>query len=134
MDRVQGTFGLLILAQVAHSVEEYFGRLWESFPPARFLTGLISGDLESGFLVINVGLVAFGVWCWAVPVLRRWRSSAAIITGWAVIETINGIGHPLWSLRQGGYTPGAGTAPLLLLLSLVLFTMLRRERASTGAR
>ena len=61
MTRFQATFGALILAQAAHSVEEYVGRLWESFPPARFLTGLVSQDLERGFVVINVSRVATAV-------------------------------------------------------------------------
>lgn len=57
MSRLELTFGLLVLAQAAHSLEEYLGRLWERF---------------------------------------------------------NGIGHPLWSLRQGGYTPGLATATSVL--------------------
>lgn len=120
MRRMQLTFGLLILAQAAHSLEEYFGRLWESFPPAYFLTGLVSQDREFGFLVINVALVTFGVWCYLVPVLRRWPSAGGITLGWALVELVNGVGHPFWSLRQGGYTPGLVTAPILLVLSLAL--------------
>lgn len=124
------TFGLLILTQAAHSVEEYSGRLWESFPPAYVLTGLVSQDREFGFLVINVALVTFGVWCYLWPVMKRWRSATAIVTGWAIIELINGIGHPLWSLRQGGYTPGLATSPILLALSLMLFSQMRKIRDS----
>ncbi|HEY5547412.1 MAG TPA: HXXEE domain-containing protein [Gemmatimonadaceae bacterium] len=124
--RFQLTFGLLILAQAAHSIEEYVGRLWETFPPARALTGLVSPDREFGFLVINVGLVTFGVWCFLWPVSRRWRAATGIATGWGIIELINGVGHPLWSLRQGGYTPGVVTASILLVLSLVLLAQLRR--------
>jgi hypothetical protein len=56
-NRAATTFGLLILAQAAHSIEEYAGRLWESFPPARFVSGLVSDDLRLGFLVLNVALV-----------------------------------------------------------------------------
>lgn len=67
-------FGALVLAQAAHSLEEYMGRLWESFPPARFLTGLISQDLEQGFVVINVSLVAFGVWCFLWPCVGSGRA------------------------------------------------------------
>lgn len=117
-------FGLLILAQAAHSIEEYLGRLWESFPPARFVSGLISRDLELGFLAANVAIVTFGVWCFLWPVSRRWRSATAIAFGWAAIELVNGLGHPYWSLRQGGYTPGVVTAPVLLVLSIVLFRQL----------
>ncbi len=125
MTRLQIAFGALVLTQAAHSVEEYAGRLWESFPPARFLTGLISQDLRQGFLVINVLLVAFGVWCFLWPVRRRWRSAVGLTWLWVGIELINGIGHPLWSLRQGAYTPGLATAPLLLMLALYIASRLR---------
>lgn len=53
MSRVKVAFSALVLAQFAHSTEEYVGRLWESFLPARFLAGLISSDHEPGFIVIN---------------------------------------------------------------------------------
>ena len=78
MTRFQATFGTLVLAQAAHSMEEYVGQLWESFPPARFLTGLISQDLERGFIVINVSLVAFGLWCFLWPVRRGWLSAVPL--------------------------------------------------------
>src|SRR5262245_38151709 len=70
--RVAAAFGALVLAQAAHSTEECIGRLWESFPPARFVAGLISSDLERGFIIGNVCLVAFGVWCYFWPVRRQW--------------------------------------------------------------
>ena len=57
MSRVHIAFGALVLAQLAHSVEEYAGRLWETFPPARFVSGLISADLERGFVIANVSLI-----------------------------------------------------------------------------
>ncbi|HEY8173990.1 MAG TPA: HXXEE domain-containing protein [Dehalococcoidia bacterium] len=133
MKRYQIAFGLLILTQAAHSIEEYFGRLWELFLPASFVTGLVSEDREFGFLALNVALVTFGVWCYLFPVLRRWRSARGIALGWAVVELINGIGHPLWSLRQGGYTPGLVTAPILLVLSLMLFSQQRASRNDESA-
>src|SRR2546423_15369602 len=114
MSRVKVAFGGLVLAQLAHSTEEYVGKLWESFPPARFLTGLISSDREFGFIVINGALVAFGLWCLLFPVRKDWPSAAGFIWFWIVLETINGIGHPAWTFRQGGNTPGALTAPILL--------------------
>jgi hypothetical protein len=54
MSRFQLTFGALILVQAAHSIEEYFGHLWESFPPTRFVTGLVSSNPQHGFVVLNV--------------------------------------------------------------------------------
>ena len=126
MSRIKAAFGALVIAQAAHSVEEYVGRLWESFPPATFLTGLISPDRELGFIVINSTLVAFGFWCLLWPVRQEWRSAGALAWFWVVIETINGVGHPAWSIRQGGYTPGLLTAPILLVLALYLASQLRR--------
>ncbi len=113
------------MAQTAHSIEEYVGRLWESFPPAMFLTGLVSSDREAGFLALNIALVAFGFWCLLWPVRLNRRSAAPFAWFWVVIETINGIGHPAWSVRQGGYTPGLLTAPVLLALALFLAFQLR---------
>src|SRR5262245_1881340 len=79
--RTQYVFLLLILAQGAHSIEEYAGRLYEIFAPARFVSGLLSSDLSVGFLAVNAALVTFGLWCWAVPVRAagpghvRWSGS-----------------------------------------------------------
>jgi hypothetical protein len=130
MTRIEGVFGALVLAQAAHSTEEYIGRLWESFPPARWVTGLLFQDLERGFLVLNVTLVAFGVWCFVWPIRHRWPAGRWVAWGWATLESINGIGHHLWSLRQGGYTPGVATAPILLVLALILARRLRDESAT----
>jgi Protein of unknown function with HXXEE motif len=128
MTRFQITFGALILAQAAHSIEEYRGRLWESFPPARFLTGLISPDLRKGFLIINILLLGFGIWCFAWPALRRWKVAIALAWLWVGIEFVNGVAHLLWSLTQFGYTPGIVTAPVLLILAVCLAAQLRSTR------
>jgi hypothetical protein len=125
MARFKVAFGALVLAQAAHSVEEYVGRLWESCPPARLLTGLISDDRAWGFVAINVSLVAFGLWCFLWPVRHGWPSALYPGWVWVTFEVINGIGHPLWTLREGGYTPGVGTAPALLALAVYLGDQLR---------
>jgi len=127
MSRVKLAFSALVLVQVVHSTEEYIGRLWDSFPPARILTGLVSSDRELGFIVINSALVAFGLWCLVFPVRKEWPSATAFIWFWIVLEIINGIGHPAWTLRQGGYTPGVLTAPILLVIALYLIVQLRRQ-------
>jgi hypothetical protein len=131
MTRVPQAFGALILAQVAHSVEEYAGRLWESFPPARFVSGLVSQDLERGFIIANVCLVTFGLWCWVWPVRRGWPSGVPLAWAWVTVELVNGIGHPLWTLRQRGYTPGVGTAPILFVLALYLASRLQRQNGGS---
>jgi len=125
--RARTLFAFLVMTQAAHSIEEYTGRLWESFPPARYVSGIVSTDRELGFLAANLGIVAFGVWCLLWPVRRGWSVAAGLMWLWVVIETINGVGHPLWSLRQGGYTPGVVTAPVLFGLAILLARQLRKD-------
>ena len=112
--------------QAAHSAEEYAGRLWESFPPAAYVTGLVSADRERAFLLLNAAIVAFGVWCLFWPVRRAWRCATALVWLWIVVETFNGIGHPVWSAWQRAYTPGLLTAPFLLVLALSLAVQMMR--------
>jgi hypothetical protein len=129
--RFQLTFGALILVQAAHSIEEYVGHLWESFPLTRFITGLVSSNPERGFIALNVLLLAFGAWCFLWPVRRGWPVAVALGWFWAALEIVNGIGHALWSLREGGYTPGLATAPVLLVLAVYLAYQLRRANGRT---
>ena len=113
-------FGLLVATQAAHSIEEYFGRLWEVFPPATLVSGLVSSNRELGFIVVNIALVTFGLWCFVWPVSREWPSAPRFVAIWTTVEIINGLGHPLWSLFRARYTPGVVTAPILLLLAVSL--------------
>lgn len=132
MSRLQAAFGALVLAQAAHSIEEYVGRLWESFPPARFLTGLVATDRQQGFLVLNILFVAFGIWCFLWPFRRGWPSAVTFGWAWVGVELLNGIVHPSWSLLQGGYTPGVATAPVLFILALDVARHLRRLDPAAG--
>ena len=133
MTRFQATFLVLIVAQAAHSLEEYLGRLYEVFAPARFVSGLISQDPARGFLIFNGALVLFGLWCFLWPVRRGWPSAVPLVWLWVAIELLNGIGHPLWSLRQLRYTPGVATAVILLIIALYLIPQLRGiERLPTA--
>jgi hypothetical protein len=90
------------------------------------VSGLLSADLERGFLVANISLVAFGLWCWLWPVRRGWLAALPLAWAWVTLEALNGIVHLLWTLRQGGYTPGVGTAPVLLVLAVYLARQLRQ--------
>ena len=99
-------FLCLILAQGAHSIEEYVTRLYAVFPPARFVSSLISHHLAVGFLFVNAALVTFGLWCWAVPIRSHWPVAGAIVWFWMLLELGNGIGHLFLALSQRGYFPG----------------------------
>jgi hypothetical protein len=130
--RSQLAFLLLVLAQAAHSIEEYVTRLYEVFAPARFLSSLVSSDLSAGFLFVNTGWVAFGVWCWAVPVRSGWRSARGLAWFWAVLEFGNGLGHLALAFSRAGYFPGAFTAPLLLVVAAWLAALLVPNAGRSG--
>lgn len=111
----QNIFLCLILAQAAHSAEECYTRLYEVFAPARLVTRLFSAGPAVGFLIGNVLLVLFGLWCWAFPVRRMWPGARHFAWFWICIELGNGLVHTAMALGRGGYFPGVATAPLLLL-------------------
>jgi hypothetical protein len=120
-------FLVLIGVQAAHSIEEFGFRLFDRLAPARYLSSLVSGDRASGFAIINVGVVGFGLWCWLWPVRRGWRSANALAWGWAGLEIANGAGHLALAGYAHGYYPGLFTAPLLLLASGCLVLQLTRS-------
>jgi len=117
----------LIIAQGAHSIEEYNTGLYEVFAPARFVSSLFSNDLALGFAIINTALVTFGLWCWAVPVRSEWHSARGLAWFWALLEFANGTVHSALALSRGAYFPGSATAPLLLVLSVTLAVLLTRQ-------
>src|SRR3954447_12337233 len=94
-------FLALILAQAAHSTEEYFNRLYEVLAPARFVSGLFSNDLRVGFLIFNALLVAFGFLCFFGPVLRGARSAVGLAWFWIGLEFLNGCAHMIWAAWAG---------------------------------
>jgi hypothetical protein len=118
--RTRAAFLALIVAQAAHSIEEYCFRLYEVFAPARFVSGLFAADARVGFAIANVLLVLFGVWCYAGRVRPNRPSARAFAWFWALLELGNGVSHTFFSVVRHAYFPGVATAPLLLGLSLYL--------------
>jgi hypothetical protein len=123
-------FLALILAQAAHSIEEYVFRLYDVFAPARFVSRLVSNDLALGFAVANAGLVAFGFWCYVARVRANRPSGPAWAWFWTVLEFANGIGHSALALARGDYFPGVGTAPVLVGVSTYLAAKLSQTERS----
>ena len=119
----------LIVAQAAHSLEEYFFRLYDVLAPARWVSGLFSSNPRVGFAIANALLVLFGLWGYLARVRTSHSSGPAWAWFWAVLEIANGVGHLAFAATAGSYFPGAATAPLLLALSLALVTSLGRTAA-----
>lgn len=113
---VRTIFLALILAQAAHSVEEYAFRLYDVLAPARYVSSMFGVDRQAGFVVVNSALVLFGLWCWFARVRQGRRSARALAWFWALLEIANGCAHVALATMAGGYFPGLATAPLLLAL------------------
>jgi hypothetical protein len=125
--RSRGAFGVLILAQAAHSVEECAFRLFDVFGPAHFVSRLFSSDIATGFALANIGIVLFGVWCYLARVRSPHSSERAYAWFWTCLEFGNGVNHLVLSGVRSGYFPGAGTAPLLIAASSYLGVRLMRR-------
>ena len=120
-------FLLLIVAQAAHSIEEYCLRLYDLFAPTRFVTGLLGFDHSIAFAITNAALISFGLWCYLArvrPGRGAWRGLAWF---WAVLEIANGLGHGALALDAGGYFPGLATAPALLAVGAWLAFRLAKD-------
>jgi hypothetical protein len=124
-NRIRVTFLLIVLVQALHSIEEYFGKLWEVYAPATFLSGLISSNLKSGFIIINVGLFIVLMLTWLTTFNKNY-SAKGLLWLWIILEIINGAGHTLWAIIERSYVPGLATAPILIILALYLTKLLLR--------
>ena len=129
--RSRGAFRLVVLAQAAHSVEEYAFRLFDAFGPARFVSGLFSGNYALGFALANIVIVLFGGWCYLARVRTSHPNARAYAWFWTCLEFANGMGHVILAIVRAGYFPGVGTAPLLIAASCYLgASLLKPGRAS----
>ncbi len=130
---VRFVFVLLVIAQAAHSVEECFTRLYDVFAPARFVSSLVSKDPAVGFLVVNAAILAFAIWCWAVPIRSGSELARGLVWFWALLEFGNGTGHSALALSRHGYFAGVGTAPLLLIFAAWLAVLQTGQRNRSAA-
>ena len=122
-----GLFLGLAISQAAHSVEEFFFRLFDVFAPARFLSGLISENLALGFVVGNAMVVTLAFWTYFFRVRPAVSSATAWIWAWSLVELGNGTGHIFFAFDAGAYFPGVYTASFLLVFSLALLYRVVRK-------
>ena len=57
-------FLVLIAAQAAHSIEEYWFRLYDVLAPTRWLSAAIGSDRATGFLIGNAALLLLAFGCY----------------------------------------------------------------------
>jgi len=124
----RSAFLALVVAQGAHSVEEYACGLHEVFAPVRLVSGWVGGDPALGFAVLSIAVLAFGVWCYVVRVRPGHASASTWMWPWILVELGNGSAHSAMVVARGGYFPGAVTAPVLFALAVFLGVRLLRAR------
>jgi len=130
-NRISIIYLALVLVQGLHSIEEYFGKLWEMLPIANWLTGLVSEDHHYGFLVVNIGLFVFGISTWFFIVRKGNPLASFILWFMIILEMTNGVGHTVWAIYSGQYTPGLITAPLLFIIAFYLMRIYLSEKIRT---
>jgi protein-S-isoprenylcysteine O-methyltransferase Ste14 len=113
-------FAAGIACQILHCSEEYATRFYERFPAVMGLKPWTSDF----FLTFNVCWLI--IWVWAAFGLRN-RSRVAFFPVWffAIAAALNGVAHPLLSIRVGAYFPGLITSPFLGLLGVWLLVRLK---------
>jgi len=133
--RSRTLFLVLIVAQAAHSVEEYVFRLYDVLAPARAIGEAFGfGDRPVGFAVFNAVLLAFALWCWLARVRPGHRHARVFAWFWALLEAGNGVGHVVFAIEAGGYFPGLATTCVLLPASVALLWMLLSRRTADSLR
>jgi len=121
--KIRVTFLLIALVQGLHSIEEFYGKLWDVYPPATYICGLVSNNLENGFVIINISLFIVLMLTW-LTTFSKSSSAKPLLWWWTILELINGVGHPVWAIMERSYVPGLVTAPVLLVLSLITMKLL----------
>jgi hypothetical protein len=113
-----------VAAQTLHFVEELVTHFYERFPP---LLGQAPWSTEF-FITFNL----FGLIVWALAtfgVRAGWSPATLPIWFLGLAMVLNGVAHPLLSLRVGGYFPGLFTSPIV---GVIGFVLLKRLAALTS--
>lgn len=124
---VRITFLFIAIVQGLHSIEEYVGKLWDVYPPATFICRLVSSNLETGFIIINISLFIVLMLIWLTTFSKSY-SIKGLLWFWSIMELINGVGHSIWSISESSYTPGLLTAPVLIFLAVIMLRILIKQK------
>ena len=118
-------FLLLVILQAIHSVEEFIFRLYERFPPMRFLYRNAPHLAKPAFAISNALLVLIGLVCFYYWVQPARKGATVVVWIWIILESLNVVAHLVWAALIGGYNPGLVTGGLFVpvLIYLCYLTM-----------
>ena len=127
---IQATFLLLIILQAIHSTEEFIFRLYERFPPMRFLYQNAPYLAKPAFVFFNALLVLMGIVCFYYWVQPAREGARVVVWLWIIIESLNVVAHLVWAVLVGGYNPGLVSAVLFVPVMIYLCYLMRRISSS----
>lgn len=128
-DKIRTALLMMVAVQAAHSIEEYAFKMYELFPPMRFLYARTPELAKPAFAVSNAMLFLLGLAsCWLLGRTRE-KTARAIIWIWVAIQLTNFTAHVVWAFLIGGYNPGLATAPLFVPLAAYLIHQLMRPQS-----
>jgi len=110
-------------------MEECVFGLWKVLLPSPWALDAAIDARALVFVLANIAVVAFGVWCYAVRVRPGHASAVRLMWLWATIEMVNGSAHIVMAARRGGYFPGVATAPVILVIAVLLGSQLWRHHS-----
>lgn len=110
-------FGLAV--QCLHFLEEYLTGFQREYPQT------LGMEPWSDQFFVSLNLIFLAVFILAaLGLLLQLRAAYVVVWFFAIAMTGNGVVHPALSLWRGGYYPGTITAPLHLIVGIVLLTQL----------
>jgi hypothetical protein len=110
-----------VLFQAAHFGEELAAGFYQRFPE---LLGLSPWSLR---FFVGFNLFWLAAWCLGIWGLKAGHRAALFPLWFLSIGCVaNGLAHPLFAARSGGYFPGLVTSPMVGILGIVLFRRLLR--------
>jgi len=125
-NNIRAMFLLLIILQAIHSAEEFIFRLYERFPPMRFLYQNAPYLAKPAFAVSNASLVLIGLICFFYWVQAARKGARAVVWVWIVIESLNVVAHIVWAILISGYDPGLVTGGLFVPVLIYLCYLMSR--------
>jgi len=117
---LRAMFLLLVILQAIHSVEEFIFKLYERFPPMRFLFQNALHLAKPAFAISNALLVLIGLVCFYYWVQPARKGATVVVWIWITIESLNVVAHIVWAALIGGYNPGLVTGLLFVPVLIYL--------------
>src|SRR5215813_8790004 len=108
-DKLKVTFLVLIVLQGLHSAEEFIFKLYDAFPPMRFLYAGVPRLAQSAFIIFNSLLITAGLVCFYRWVRPGGRAGRTVVWVWTGVEMFNATARCIWAVMARGYVPGLVT-------------------------